>query len=58
MRAAIADIRELTAGKEDAFKADRHTQQAVAYNLRCSAKLRDRYRLNSVIGIPTCPGST
>lgn len=51
MRAALADIRELTAGSEDAFKDDRHTQQAVAYNLAVlgeaarslSPELRDRY---------------
>jgi uncharacterized protein with HEPN domain len=33
MRAAIADIRELTQGDEDGFEADRRAQQAVAYNL-------------------------
>ncbi len=33
MRAAIADIRELTDGDEDGFEADRRAQQAVAYNL-------------------------
>jgi uncharacterized protein with HEPN domain len=33
MRAALVDIRQLTARDKNNFKADRHTQQAVAYNL-------------------------
>ena len=33
LRAAVADIRRLTSGNRDSFKADRHIQQAVAYNL-------------------------
>jgi uncharacterized protein with HEPN domain len=33
MRAAVADIRRLTAGDRATFDADRHIQQAVAYNL-------------------------
>lgn len=33
MRAALADIRELTEGDKESFDADRRTQQAVAYNL-------------------------
>jgi uncharacterized protein with HEPN domain len=33
MRAALEDIRHLTAGDRVSFIADRHTQQAVAYNL-------------------------
>lgn len=51
MRAALADIQELTAGDMKRFKADRHTQQAVAYNLAVlgeaarslSPELRQRY---------------
>ena len=33
MRAALADIRELTADGKKAFETDRSAQQAVAYNL-------------------------
>ncbi len=33
MRAALADIRELTATGRKAFETDRSAQQAVAYNL-------------------------
>jgi len=50
MRAAIADIRELTQSDEDGFEVDRRAQQTVAYNLAVlgearalSPKLRDRY---------------
>jgi uncharacterized protein with HEPN domain len=51
MRAALSDIRELTAGDKNSFKADRHTRQAVAYNLAVlgeaarsrSPELRERY---------------
>jgi uncharacterized protein with HEPN domain len=51
MRAAVADIREMTAGGRDSFKTDRRTQQAVAYNLAVlgeaaksvSPELRKRY---------------
>jgi uncharacterized protein with HEPN domain len=51
MRAALRDIRDLTAGDKATFKADRHTQQAVAYNLAVlgeaarslSPELRNRY---------------
>ena len=51
MRAALADIRDLTAGDRDSFEADRRTQQAVAYNLAVlgeaarslSPGLRDRH---------------
>lgn len=51
MRAALADIRHLTASDRRSFEADRHTQQAVAYNLAVlgeaarslSPELRTRY---------------
>jgi uncharacterized protein with HEPN domain len=51
MRAALADIRDLTDGDKRSFEADRRTQQAVAYNLAVlgeaaralSSELRDRY---------------
>jgi len=51
MRAAVADIRRLTSGNRDSFKADRHVQQAVAYNLAVlgeaarslAPELRSRY---------------
>jgi len=33
MRAALADIRQLTAGGRQQFEHDRSAQQAVAYNL-------------------------
>ena len=33
MRAALADIRELTAAGRETFETDRSAQQAVAYNL-------------------------
>jgi uncharacterized protein with HEPN domain len=33
MRAAVEDIRRVTEGERDSLKADRHIQQAVAYNL-------------------------
>lgn len=51
MRAAVADIQHLTSGERDSFKADRHVQQAVAYNLAVlgeaarslTPELRSRY---------------
>ena len=51
MRAALADIRDLTASDKQTFVGDRRAQQAVAYNLAVlgeaaralSAGLRDRY---------------
>ena len=51
MRAALADIRDMTTGDREGFDADRRTQQAVAYNLAVlgeaaralSPELRDRY---------------
>jgi uncharacterized protein len=51
MRAALADIRDLTDRDKEAFEADRAAQQAVAYNLAVlgeaaralSHDLRDRY---------------
>ena len=51
MRAALADIQELTDGDRATFEADRHAQQAVAYNLAVlgeaaralSPTLRDRH---------------
>lgn len=51
MRAAVADIQELTQAAKESFEADRHVQQAVAYNLAVlgeaanalSSELRDRY---------------
>jgi uncharacterized protein with HEPN domain len=51
MRAAVADIRELTASDRDTLDSDRFAQQAVAYNLAVlgeaaralSREMRDRY---------------
>lgn len=51
MRAALADIRDLTASGKRTFASDRPAQQAVAYNLAVlgeaaralSAALRDQY---------------
>jgi uncharacterized protein with HEPN domain len=50
MRAALADIRELTAAGRNAFQTDRSARQAVAYNLavlgeaaRALARLRERH---------------
>lgn len=51
MRAAVADIQHLTAGDRASFSADRHIQQAVAYNLAVlgeaarslAPELRNRY---------------
>jgi uncharacterized protein with HEPN domain len=51
MRAALADIRQLTGGDRRSFQADRHSQQAVAYNFAVlgeaarslSPELRKRY---------------
>jgi uncharacterized protein with HEPN domain len=51
MRAALADIRDLTQRDKETFRADRVAQQAVAYNLAVlgeaaralSPELRDRY---------------
>jgi Protein of unknown function DUF86 len=58
MRAALADIRDLTQRDKETFRADRVAQQAVAYNLAVlgeaaralSPELRD--------AIPTCRGAT
>ena len=51
MRAALSDIRDLTAGEKQTFVGDRRAQQAVAYNLAVlgeaaralSQTLRDQY---------------
>jgi uncharacterized protein with HEPN domain len=51
MRAALADIRDLTQGDKESFEADRRAQQAVAYNLAVlgeaaralSPEFRDRH---------------
>ena len=51
MRAAVADIRDLTERGRDSFQADRYAQQPVAYNLAVlgeaaralSSELRDRH---------------
>jgi uncharacterized protein with HEPN domain len=51
MRAALADIRELTAAGRETFETDRSAQQAVAYNLAVlgeaaralSPELRERH---------------
>lgn len=55
MRAALADIRDLTQRDKESFENDRTAQQAVAYNLSVlgeaaralSSDIRDRHRENS-----------
>ena len=51
MRAALADIRDLTQSDKESFEKDRTAQQAVAYNLSVlgeaaralSSEIRDRH---------------
>lgn len=40
MRAALSDIRDITAGSEQTFVGDRRAQQAVAYNLAVLGQAR------------------